>query len=320
MPDEPFSLKLYRWLIKLYPAGFRENYAGPLEREFRDELSQSQGLWARACLWYRLLVDLAISIPAQVSREVSQDVRHALRVWANRPWQIGFAIVALAIGIGANTGVFSVVNALLLRSLPFQEPHRLASLSPQEFIPPHDSAKQFHEWHRQSTYAADAALVEENDVNLGGVHDPGRAHLAHTSWNFFETFGTRPVLGRAFLPDQDTAGRNGEVLIGYGLWQQLFAGEPRVLGSLIRVDGQPLTIIGVAPPGFRLSESIRSLEARRVFPWQQWLGDYCPAEIWRRVAASASRVCRRRGPAVAESYPEQTPWTRLRSLGHFRTH
>jgi predicted permease len=250
MRDTPFSLKLYRWLLRLYPAGFLDNYAGLMEREFRDELAESRGAVALAKLWIRLLADLAISIPAQVSREVSQDVRHALRLWASRPWHTGLAIAALAIGIGANTGVFSVVNALLLRSLPFQESSRLASLYHGEFIPPHDSAKQFHHWRSQSTYLADAALVEEYDVNLGGVRDAGRAHVAQTSWNFFSTLGTQPVLGRGFMPEEDTSGHNAIAVIGYGLWQQLFAGDRRALGATIRIDGTPLTIIGVAPPGF----------------------------------------------------------------------
>ena len=237
MRDIPWSQTLYRWLLRFYPAGFRENYAAPLEREFRDELAESTGPWAFATLWIRLLADLAISIPVQIAREVSQDVRHTLRLWARRPWHTGFAIGALAIGIGATTGVFSVVNALLLRSLPFHEPGRLASMRPQEFIPPHDSAKQFHAWREESMYLADAALVEENDVNLGGGREAGRAHVAQTSWNFFATLGKQPLLGRGFLPGEDTAGRNAVAVIGYGLWQQLFAGDRRVLGSTIRVDG-----------------------------------------------------------------------------------
>ena len=135
MPDEPFSLHLYRWLINLYPAGFRENYAQLLEREFRDELGESTGAAGLAALWIRLIGDLAISVPLQFSREVAQDARHTIRLWARRPWQIGFAILALAIGIGTNTGVFSVVNALLLRSLPFQGPERL----PGSIQPPSNS-------------------------------------------------------------------------------------------------------------------------------------------------------------------------------------
>jgi MacB-like periplasmic core domain len=250
MRDTPLSSKLYRWLLRLYPAGFLENYAGPMKTAFRDELAESSGFWALATLWIRLLADLAISIPVQLSREVSQDIRHTLRLWASRPWHTGFAIAALAIGIGASTGVFSVVNTLLLRSLPFHEPSRLASLHPQEFIPPHDSAKQFHEWREQSTYLADAALVEETDANLGGARNSVRAHVAQASWNFFSTLGTQPIVGRAFMPEEDTPGRNAIAVIGYGLWQQLFVGDRRALGSTVRIDDNPLTIIGVAPPGF----------------------------------------------------------------------
>ena len=162
MRDEPFSLNLYRWLLRRYPAGFRENYAEPLEREFRDELRESTGAAARGKLWIRLIADLAISVPLQISREAGQDARHTLRLWSRRPWHTGFAILALAIGIGANTGVFSVVNGLLLRSLPFQDPERLAALS--NFSPPHDSPAQFHDWRKQSTYLADTALFEQFEL------------------------------------------------------------------------------------------------------------------------------------------------------------
>ena len=209
---------------------------------------------ALTSLWIRL-IDCAVLSPLQISREALQDFRHTLRLWSNRPWQAGFAITALAIGIGANTGVFSVVNALLLRSLPFRESDRLALL--HQFIPPHDSAKEFHEWRQHSAYLADAALFEEFDVNLGGMRVGSRAHVAQTSWNFFSVLGTQPVLGSGFAADEDVdgtgwgvPGRNAVAVIGYGLWQQLFGGDPNVLGATIKIDGIPLTVVGVAPPGF----------------------------------------------------------------------
>lgn len=204
MRDTPFSLKLYRWFLRLYPAEFRENYAGPMESEFRDELTESSGVWTLSVLWIRLLADLASSIPVQVSREVGQDIKYTFRLWAGRPLHTAFAIAALAIGIGANTGVFSVVNALLLRSLPFREPDRLAVL--REFFPPHDSAKEFYDWRQRSGYLADAALFEEIDANLGGMRVGSRAHVAQTSWNFLSMLGVQPVLGTGFATDQDVNG------------------------------------------------------------------------------------------------------------------
>ena len=255
MRDEPFSLRLYRCFLKLYPAGFRENYAELLEREFRDELRESTGAAALGILWIRLVADLAISVPLQLSHEAAQDARHTLRLWSRRPWNTGFAILALAIGIGANTGVFSVVNALLFRSLPFRDPERLASLS--NFVAPHDSAAQFHEWRRQSAYLADAALFEPFDVNLGGADEWRRAHVVQASSSFFSVLGMQPILGSGFAPEEDvdgtgwgSPGRNAVAVIGYGLWQALFGGDPKALGSTIRIAGTPLTVVGIAPPGF----------------------------------------------------------------------
>lgn len=222
-----------------------------------------------------------------------QDVRYALRLWTRRPWQAGFAIAALAIGIGANTGVFSVVNALLLRSLPFREPDRLALL--HDFIPPHDTAKQFHAWSQQSKYLADAALFEEIDASLGGTRVASRVHVSQTSWNFFSVFGRQPVLGRGFVPEDDVdatgwglPGRNAVVVISYGLWQQVFGADPKALGATIRLDGNPLTVIGVAPPGF-------DFPSRTV--------------IWKPAAFSPGN----NGWATVARLKPDVPWTQVRA-------
>jgi putative ABC transport system permease protein len=184
-----------------------------------------------------------------------QDLRHALKLWAARPWQTALTIAVLAVAIGANTGAFSVVNALLLRSLPFRDPGRLAEI--RGLIPPHDSARQFHAWCRQSSYLADAALFEDLDATLGGIAVPARIHVSQASGNFFTVLGTQPVLGRGFssadevdAPGWGSAGPNAVTVISFGLWQQIFNADPKALGATIRVDGNPLTVIGVAPPGF----------------------------------------------------------------------
>jgi predicted permease len=245
-------LRLYRLLLHLYPAAFREEYAKSMEQEFRDELAESRTGFAIAWLWLRLLYDLAVSVPVQLAIEIGQDSRHAVRLWRKRPWHTGFAVAMLAVAIGANTGVFSVVDALLLRSLPFRDTGRLAVLN--FFIPPHDSAAQFDSWRRQSNYLEDAALFEDGDTNIGGPQHVLRAHIAMTSHNFFSLLGSRPEIGRTFAPGDQAA-----AVISYALWQGLYAGSAQVLGKTIHVYGfhglQPhpdesLTIIGVMPAEF----------------------------------------------------------------------
>ena len=189
------------------------------------------------------------------AHEFAQDARHTFHLWAVRPWQTAYAVLALAIGIGANMGVFSIANALLLSSLPFRQPESLASF--KLFLPPHDSPKRFHEWRTQTAFLDDAALWETGDVNLSGAGEWQRARVAQTSWNFFALLGVHPVLGRTFAPAEDVEGNgwgppgpNAVAVISYGLWQSLFGGERDVLGATIRIDGNPLTVIGVAPLGF----------------------------------------------------------------------
>ena len=242
-------LRFYRFLLHLYPAGFREEYAKAMEQEYRDEVAEAQNGFAVVWLWMRLLLDLAVSFPVQFAIEIGRDSKHALRLWAKRPWHTWFAVAALGIAIGANTGVFSVVNGLLLRGLPFREPDRVAAMI--FFIPPHDSAAQFDSWRLHSNYLQDAALFEDGDLNIGNPRHMLRAHIAMTSWNFFPLLGSQPIIGRTFAP-----GEHSVAVISYATWQDLYAGSDQVLGKTLHVYGlQPhpdesLTIIGVMPADF----------------------------------------------------------------------
>jgi putative ABC transport system permease protein len=236
-------LKIYRWLLRFYPAAFHDEYAGPMEQAFRDELAEARNGFAIGWLWMRLLFDLALSVPSQVTKEIWLDSTHALRLWVKRPWQTGFAVLALAVAIGANTGVFSAVNALLLRSLPFREPDRLVVL--RTAMLPHDSAAQFDQWRNSSKYLEDAALSQQKDANFGDSDHMIRIHAARTSGNFFSLLGVRPHIGREFFPNDAD-----EILISYGLWQELYGGDDRALGKTVFLDGHRLKIIGVMPLEF----------------------------------------------------------------------
>src|SRR5947209_19349436 len=143
--------RLYRLLLKLYPARFREEFAEPLERQFQDDYRDAQGPRAKAWFWMSALADLAFSIPAEIAGELRHDVKYALRVYRQRKGTTMLVLVAMALAIGATTGVFSVVNALLLRSLPFRQADRLVEL----FLPPVNSLagrESFQAWVRQTAY------------------------------------------------------------------------------------------------------------------------------------------------------------------------
>ena len=245
----PNPCRVYHWLLRLYPARFREEFAGPLERQFLDEYREARGACERAVLLLRALSDVAATVPAEVCREFRQDLRYAMRVYRGRAVVTMLALAALALAIGATTGVFSVVNALLLRSLPFHDAERL--VLEQQVVPGFDlDLASLNAWVRNSPYLEDATIYRAAEMNLATKAGTVRVPVAETTARFFTVLGTDPPLGRAFSGDEGIAGRDQVAVIAHGLWQQLFGGDQRVLGAAIRINGVPLTVIGVAPPGF----------------------------------------------------------------------
>ena len=176
-----------------------------------------------------------------------QDVRFALRMLSQSPAFTAVAILTLALGIGADAGVFSVIDTLLLRSLPFREPNRLVLL--QNFFPPHDSAGQFFDWGRQREYFADAAVVEDIDANLSGGRNVIRAHISQTSWNFFSVLGTQPMLGHAFALGDDV-----------DAWRHGIAWPQRSRGDRLRAMARALRR---RPAGTRRHDPVRRTPAHR---------------------------------------------------------
>ena len=172
----------------------------------------------------------------------------------------GFALVAiltLALGIGANTAIFTVVNTLLLRALPYDEPDRLVLVSMAANSQRSDfSAMSFPRFtmlaERSRSFTGVAGFVNES-FNLSGRAEAEQIHAARVSWNFFEILGVRPVVGRAFAPSEDVKGGKAVVLISHALWLRLFAGAAGVVGQSIALDSRDYTIIGVLPSGFSFS-------------------------------------------------------------------
>ncbi|HYH95617.1 ABC transporter permease [Hyalangium sp.] len=186
--------------------------------------------------------------------DLRDDLRFAARLFRKSPGFTAVAMLSLALAIGANTAIFSVVNGVLLQPLPFPEPHRLFRVIRHD--PGRDeaplSAPQYAFLLRQEQpFSALAAWpVTDSGFNLSGEGAPERLTGTRVTRSFFEVFGLTPVLGRGFLPEEDVPGGPRVVVLGHALWQRLFQGDPDAVGRSLELNGEPYTVVGVAPPGF----------------------------------------------------------------------
>ena len=201
----------------------------------------------------------------------SQDARYAIRVISKSPAFTAVAVVTLALGIGANTAIFSVANALLLRPLPYPQPDRLVLLSAEKKVAgtrggPLTFPRVTFIQQQSRSFSSVAGFTNEV-FNLSGRGDPEQLSSARVSWNFFETLGVPPALGRAFRPEEDQPGGDPVVLISNALWTRVFARNPSAVGQHLTLDAKDCTIIGVLPPDFRFGFLGSAVEiiAPRVF-------------------------------------------------------
>src|SRR5882724_2577673 len=190
--------------------------------------------------------------------DLTQDVRYALRVLAKNPAFTIIAVVALALGIGANSAIFSVVDAVLLRPLPFKHPEQLVMVwenaAHMGFPKNTPSPANFLDWQKQAQSFTGMAAMVERSFNLTGVGEPERLDGRRVSANLFDLLGVPALLGRTFVPDDDRPGTH-VVLLSYSLWQRRFGSDPSVIGRALALNGESYTVIGIMPrfvqlPGF----------------------------------------------------------------------
>jgi putative ABC transport system permease protein len=182
---------------------------------------------------------------------IFQDLRYALRMLVKGPAFTIIAVITLALGIGANTAIFSVVNAVLLRALPYADPDRLVILQHEGHSG--NSAANFLDWKRDNHVFENMGAAEGWSPNLTGVDKPEEIEGLHVTSEIFPVLGIRPILGRTFTPDEDRAGHDHEVVLSYGFWQRHFGGSKDVVGRTIEFNGEPYDIVGVMPAGFRFA-------------------------------------------------------------------
>src|SRR5262245_1652467 len=178
--------------------------------------------------------------------DLMQDVRYSLRTLRKSPGFTAAAVFTLMLGIGANTAIFSVVNAVLLRSLPYREPDRLVLLNHHRA-----AGADFLEWRDQAKTFEKIAAYTSEITDLTGIDETERLSAGIVSASLFATLGVAPASGRTFNPAEDTAGGPSVVILSDDLWRRRFGADPQVLGRALTLGGQSRTVVGIMPPGFR---------------------------------------------------------------------
>lgn len=216
------------------------------------------------------------------------DLRYAFRMLLKSPGFTLIAIVALALGIGANTAIFSVVDVVLLRPLPFPENDRLVmvwqtnpELKKLGFDQAPDSFPDFLDWRAQAKTFQALSAFDGWSANLSGESEPERLGGAEVSANLFSLLGVQPMLGRAFAEGEDQLGRNHVVILSAELWQRDFGSDRSIIGRKLTLDGEPYTVVGVMPPHFHFPHDL-GLPAFFTFGER--------SDIWTPFAPSAERA------------------------------
>jgi len=189
---------------------------------------------------------------------IFKDIRYAVRGLLKNRAFTAVAVLTLALGIGANAAIFSVVNAVLLKPLKFHDPDRLVIVWEEASFagfPRNTPAPgNYLDWKAQNRSFEDMAAARETSFNLTGDGEPERVAARKVTQNFFPLLGIQPLIGRVFSPDEDTVGANKVAILSYALWQSRYGGKQEVLNSNIQLNGEKYTVIGVMPAGFQFMD------------------------------------------------------------------
>ncbi|HYC30667.1 MAG TPA: ABC transporter permease [Gemmatimonadales bacterium] len=243
--------RAYRALLRLYPASFRAEYGEEMAYVFQERWRATRGA-GRLALAAEIVGDTVRNAAGAHLEILRQDLRYTARSLRRTPAFAVTAVLVVALGVGANTAVFSLADHVLIRPLPFPDAARLVKLWQQ--MPGYQrvelSPATYRDWTTGSMSLGSAAAFHTMSANLVGQGAPERLDGVAATAGFFPTLGVAPAIGRPFTSDDDRPGAPGTVILSHGLWQRRFAGDPAVVGRRVRLDGESFEVIGVMPPGF----------------------------------------------------------------------
>jgi putative ABC transport system permease protein len=192
--------------------------------------------------------------------DLGQDLRYGLRTLAKNPGFTAVAVLTLALGIGANAAMFSIVNGVLLRPLPFRDPGRLVvivGVYANRFVPTPQPHFEWADWAEGTKTVADFSIYETGEINLTGEGEPDRVSAAEVSEHFFGLLGTSPIRGRSFLQAEEAAEHPFVAVVSFKLWQTRYGSDPGLIGKTVQLNGKPFTVVGIMPSGFEFPDATR---------------------------------------------------------------
>jgi putative ABC transport system permease protein len=202
---------------------------------------------------------------------VFQDLRYGIRMLLKKPGFFAIAVTTLGLGIGVNTAIFSVVNAVLFRPLPLHEPSQLATFwlsAPQKALTEVNVPAALFAYYRDRSHSFESmAAYDTGSASLTGAGDPERLSCANVTFDYFSVLGEAPLLGRSFLPREDTPNNNNVAILSYELWQRRFGGDGSIIGKAITLNNQPFAVVGVMPPEFEFPNPAERSEFPRIDLW-----------------------------------------------------
>jgi putative ABC transport system permease protein len=286
------SRRIFRLLLFAYPRQFRRAYAADMERLFFERLADASARGGAAGFWMRTAVNVLLTAAGERISAITvfrlkpeatnddlvasafrrkgdthrsefmpsflQDVRYALRLLRRQPAFALFVILTLAVGIGANTAVFSIINRVLLRPLPYADSQELVRVwgrfdpeSGFDFAQFPLSNPEFLDYKAHTRSLQDVAAFSATSLTVGGPEgEPERVPSVAVTGNLFDLLRVKPAMGRSFTADELTPGGANGIILSHGFWQARYGGDPAILGRTVLVNGTAMPVVGVMPDGF----------------------------------------------------------------------
>ncbi len=347
--------RVYRRLLLILPAEFRREAGDDLVALFADLRREAHGPLALARLWIAALGDLisqgfamrwmrrprpALQVKEgkRHMRALSTDIRHGLRLLRSHPLTSTLAVLTLALGIGANTAIFSLVDPVLIRALPYPESDRLAMVfekrAREGVLTNAVSPADYLDWRRSNTVFENMAALSDTTVTLTGDGEPARLTAALVGASFFDVLRVKPAAGRSFIAQDEINGQHRVIILSHQFWLHRFGGDPNVLGRKVTLNSAPAPweIVGVLPRQFTFAEDYDVylplvLETAGEAPSRTWHS----LEVFARLKPGVTMpqavdAMDRLGKRLEEQYPDESPGhgsyvmsMRDRFLGDVRT-